>query len=163
MSPNDEFVVAVSLSVRGEIDIIDTVSLDVKAKHQCPIVMKSCHLFGNQPWYIIIRCFNNKFYIMDGVTGELACDPTKVQPNEDILDVSNQGHILLARTSESFTYQHTGKLTNKFRSFTDEDGNYCENMVWCDIVQMSIQNPLNMQSQGMIYLSRDLTVWIPKA
>jgi hypothetical protein len=81
-------------------------------------------VFGDQPWYIVARCYNNKIYVMEGETGKVHSTPTSVDQHVDVDAVSVSGDILLNTTWESIDERDADAF------FTDEDGSFLENMNW---------------------------------
>jgi hypothetical protein len=117
MSPDHRFIVATKEMEKGDIEIIDATTLELVTSYPSPNVIRSCHVFGDQPWYIVARCYNNKIYVMEGETGRLGSTPTSVDQHFDVDAVSAAGHILLSTTWGS-------------KEFTDENGNFLEKMNW---------------------------------
>ncbi|XP_020905466.2 uncharacterized protein LOC110243681 [Exaiptasia diaphana] len=112
-----------------DITIVDAATMKKVTSYRLPNLPKSLHVFGSQPWYIVARCFNNKIYIVEGRTGTLVGGPCEVQQNEDVLSVSNEGHILLVRTSAA--HRFSTKIVDL--RFTDEDRLFCYPMLWLDV------------------------------
>ncbi|KXJ11497.1 uncharacterized protein LOC110243664 [Exaiptasia diaphana] len=127
MSPDNCFIVAHDYENHpgDDIAIVDVATMKKVTSYRLPNLLRSLHVFGSHPWYIVARCFDNKIYIVEGDTGRLVGDPCAVLQNEDVLCVSNMGHILLVRTSDppSMSAYIDGR-------FTDKDRLLCIPMQW---------------------------------
>ncbi|KXJ11501.1 E3 ubiquitin-protein ligase DZIP3 [Exaiptasia diaphana] len=110
-------------SISDNIDIRNVDALGKVTSYKLPNFIKSLHVFGSQPWYIVARCFDNMIYIVEGDTGRLVGDPCAVQQNENVLCVSNVGHILLTKTSIAMFSDILD------RAFTDEEKRLCFQML----------------------------------
>jgi hypothetical protein len=102
MSPDHRFIVATETKGKGDVEIIDATTLELVSSYPSPNVIKSCHVFGDQPWYIVFSCFNNSVYVMEGETGRLR--KTTKEQDFEVLDVSNSGHCVLRYNDDKFHY-----------------------------------------------------------
>ncbi|XP_031555971.1 uncharacterized protein LOC116292760, partial [Actinia tenebrosa] len=144
LSSNYRFIVVIEEMVKGEIEILDATTLDLVSSFQSPNVIRSYHVYGNQPWYIVIRCFNNKIYVMEGETGQMSSAPIAVDQYVDVIAVSALGHILLGETWKSSSSKNAEAM------FTDDDGNFLEEIHWQWPVTKTVVNNVVIRYHRLI-------------
>ncbi|XP_020907398.1 uncharacterized protein LOC110245456 [Exaiptasia diaphana] len=131
MSPdNHHLIVANDFEYNSgdDIAIVDAATMKKVTSYRLPNLPKSLHVFGSQPWYIVARCFDNKIYIVEGKTGTLLGDSSAIQQNENVLCVSNMGHILLVRKCTG--HRISDNIVDIL--FTDKDRLFCFPLQWVD-------------------------------
>ncbi|KXJ16687.1 E3 ubiquitin-protein ligase DZIP3 [Exaiptasia diaphana] len=125
MSPDNQFIIAFPMLAMGDIEIIDATNLQLLTRYKAPNVIRTYHVYGSQPWYIVIRCLNNKIYVMDGETGKEVHQPVDIDQCDEVEAVSCQGHMVIGKTCLLFPVRD-----DMHRLFTNEDGTIFEEMIW---------------------------------
>ncbi|KXJ05737.1 uncharacterized protein LOC110232539 [Exaiptasia diaphana] len=125
MSPDNQYIFAFPVLAKGYIEIMDAARFQLQTSYQAPNVIRSCHVYGSQPWYIVMRCHNNKIYVMDGETGKEAHQPVDIDHYDEVEAVSSQGHIVIGRACLLFPMRDS---TQKI--ITSDKGTVFEEMIW---------------------------------
>ncbi|XP_031555961.1 uncharacterized protein LOC116292746 [Actinia tenebrosa] len=100
MSPNYRFAVVVDARIH---EVIDMKTLELVTSYEWPSVIKSCHVFGDQPWYIVVSLLNGKTHVIHGET----CRPQQTTKGDylediDVICVGYSGHFVLRHYMDKF-------------------------------------------------------------